>query len=111
MRSRIYSGAMQLLDRRESSYLPLLAITRCMGHIIQLGIKDFMAFVTKTSAIETTAAIWEYDPNDAENHIQGGKLDAIAFLRTLIVKVRGITFRVWIKFLTLLLDQSFVSAH
>ncbi|EPS92418.1 hypothetical protein FOMPIDRAFT_8907, partial [Fomitopsis schrenkii] len=36
----------------------------CMAHIVQLGIRDFMAFVTKTSAIETAATIWEYDPSD-----------------------------------------------
>lgn len=47
-----------------------------------------MAWVTKTAAVETTAAIWEYDPEDPDNRIMGGTaLDAVAIIRTLAVKV------------------------
>lgn len=46
-----------------------------------------MAAITKTAAMETTQAIWEYDPQDAHNRVLGGSLDVIAALRTLGVKV------------------------
>jgi len=41
----------------------------------------------KIAAIETTQAIWEYDPTLPDNRVLGGSLDAIAAIWTLAVKV------------------------
>jgi hypothetical protein len=60
---------------------------RCLGHVNNLGIFDFMSFITKTAIIETKQAIWDYDPDDPNNRILGGDLDVIAIIRTLAVKV------------------------
>lgn len=46
-----------------------------------------MAAITKTAAMETSQAIWEYDPADPNNRVLGGSVDVIAALRTLGVKV------------------------
>jgi hypothetical protein len=46
-----------------------------------------MGHITKIAAVETTAAIWEYDPDLPNNQILGGSLDVIAAIRTLAVKV------------------------
>lgn len=40
---------------------------RCFAHVTSLGVTDTMGAVTKVSAIETTQAIWEYDPQDPTN--------------------------------------------
>ncbi|KAI1796503.1 hypothetical protein LXA43DRAFT_851951, partial [Ganoderma leucocontextum] len=34
----------------------------CFGHIIQLGIEDFMGEITSKAAVATKQAIWDYDP-------------------------------------------------
>jgi hypothetical protein len=47
-----------------------------------------MSHITKLAVIETTNAIWEYDPSDADNRVLGGGLDVIATIRTLAIKVR-----------------------
>ena len=46
-----------------------------------------MSHITKIAAVETTSAIWEYDPDLPNNRILGGSLDVIAAIRTLAVKV------------------------
>lgn len=46
-----------------------------------------MGRITQIAAIETTTAIWEYDPDLPNNRIMNGSLDAVAALRTLAVKV------------------------
>jgi hypothetical protein len=46
-----------------------------------------MSHITKIAAVETTSAIWEYDPDLPDNRILGGSLDVIAAIRTLAVKV------------------------
>ena len=51
-----------------------------------------MSHITKLAAIETTSAIWEYDPSKPDNHVSGGGLDVIAMIRTLAIKVHGIIF-------------------
>jgi len=60
---------------------------RCLGHVVNLGNIDVMGHITKIAAVETTAAIWEYDPDLPDNRILGGSLDVIAAIRTLAVKV------------------------
>ncbi|KAI1788191.1 hypothetical protein LXA43DRAFT_840619, partial [Ganoderma leucocontextum] len=34
----------------------------CFGHIIQLGIEDFMGEITLKAAVATKQAIWDYNP-------------------------------------------------
>lgn len=46
-----------------------------------------MGHITKIAAVETTTAIWEYDPDLPDNRILGRSLDVIAAIRTLAVKV------------------------
>jgi hypothetical protein len=48
-----------------------------------------MSHITKIAVIETTNAIWEYDPEDPDNRVLGGGLDVIATIRTLAIKVRN----------------------
>lgn len=45
--------------------------------------------ITKKAALETTQAIWEYDPSDTNNRVLGGSLDVIAALHTLVTKIRA----------------------
>lgn len=45
--------------------------------------------ITKKAALETTQAIWEYNPSDTNNHVLGGSLDVIAALRTLVTKIQA----------------------
>jgi hypothetical protein len=49
-----------------------------------------MSHITKLAAIETTSAIWEYDPSASSNRLSGGGLDVIATICTLAIKVRGV---------------------
>ncbi|KAF8987804.1 hypothetical protein BDZ89DRAFT_891195, partial [Hymenopellis radicata] len=35
----------------------------CLGHVLNLAVGDVMALITQTAALETTQAIWEYDPS------------------------------------------------
>ena len=51
---------------------------RCLAHVINLAIVDVMSHITKVAAVETTAAIWEYDPSLPSNCIINGSLDVIA---------------------------------
>lgn len=48
-----------------------------------------MSKVTQTAIVESKQAIWDYDPQDPSNRVEGG-LDVIAIIRTLAVKVRVI---------------------
>jgi hypothetical protein len=84
---------MSFASRRLSSFcfwcLQLMpTYGRCLSHVNNLGICDFMSFITKTAVIETKQAIWDYDPEDPSNRILGRDLDAVAIVRTLAVKVK-----------------------
>jgi pyridoxal/pyridoxine/pyridoxamine kinase len=46
-----------------------------------------MKHITKIAAVETTSAIWEYDPILPDNRLLNGSLDVIAAIRTLAIKV------------------------
>jgi hypothetical protein len=46
-----------------------------------------MGHITKIAAVETSTAIWEFDPSLADNRVLGGSLDVIAAIRTLTIKV------------------------
>lgn len=60
---------------------------RCLGHVVNLANTDVMKHITNISAVETATSIWEWDPTVTENRTKRGSLDAIAAVRTLIVKV------------------------
>jgi len=60
---------------------------RCLGHVVNLGNVDVMSHITKIAVVETTTAIWEYDPTLADNRVLGGSLDVISAIRTLAIKV------------------------
>lgn len=48
---------------------------------------DIMSHITKIAVVETSTAIWEYDPELPSNRVLGGSLDVIATVRTLAIKV------------------------
>jgi spore coat protein U-like protein len=48
-----------------------------------------MKHITKIAAVETTTAIWEYDPTLSDNRLLNGSLDVIAAIRTLAIKACG----------------------
>lgn len=63
----------------------------CLAHAINLAVGDFMKTVTKTTVIETTKGIWEYDPEDAQNLVNTHSIrDPVAIVRTLAVKVNDL---------------------
>jgi hypothetical protein len=67
-----------------------------------------MSHITKLTVIETTNAIWEYDPSDDDNSVLGGGLDVIAMIRTLSIKVCSIHLALYSMDL---IDQSFRSVN
>jgi hypothetical protein len=48
-----------------------------------------MARITKIAVVETTTAIWEYDPLLSDNRVLNGSLDVIAAIRTLAIKIQA----------------------
>lgn len=67
----------------------VLILHRCLSHVGNLAVTDTMSMITKKAALETTQAIWEYDPSDPNNRVLGGSLDVIAALRTLSTKIQA----------------------
>jgi hypothetical protein len=65
----------------------IIVCTRCLAHVVQLAIVDIMSHITKIAAVETTTAIWEYDPDLPNNRVLKGSLDVIAAIRTVAIKV------------------------
>lgn len=59
-----------------------------------------MAMITKIATVETTAAIWEYDPTLPDNRILGRSLDVIAAVRTLAIKVCSLCSIICLLYLT-----------
>ena len=55
----------------------ILFIHRCLAHVVNLRNINVMAHITKIAAMETTTAIWEYDPSLSDNHVLNGSLDVI----------------------------------
>lgn len=62
---------------------------RCFEHVVNIANVAVMSRITKIAAIETTAAIWEYDPSLPNNRVLGGSLDVIASIRTLAIKIQS----------------------
>ena len=65
----------------------LIVIYSCLGHIVNLAEVALMAHITKIAAVETSTAIWEYDPTLPDNRVLNGSLDVIAAIWTIAIKV------------------------
>jgi hypothetical protein len=70
-----------------SIIVPHLFFFRCLEHVVNLANVDIMAHITKVAVIETSTAIWEFDPTLPDNCLHGKSLDAIAAIRTVAIKV------------------------
>jgi len=46
--------------------------------VVNLANVAVMDCITKIAAVETTTAIWEYDPSLPDNHMLNGSLDVVA---------------------------------
>jgi len=53
-----------------------------------------MSHITKVAAVETSTAIWEFDPTLPGNSVLNGNLDVIASIRTIAVKIQASPQRV-----------------
>ncbi|KAG1719372.1 hypothetical protein EDB19DRAFT_1648262, partial [Suillus lakei] len=60
----------------------------CLAHVVNLAVTDIMSVITRIANIETTTAIWEFDPLLPNNRVLGDSLDVVAAVRTLAIKVR-----------------------
>lgn len=67
----------------------LIASCSCLSHAINLGNVDVMKLVTHIGIAENKQLMWEFDPRVPGNKVLNGKLDVIAAIRTLAVKVRS----------------------
>jgi hypothetical protein len=61
----------------------------CLAHVINLAIVAIMSELTKTAAAETAAAVWDFDPTLPGNQVLGDRLDVVAAIRTLTVKIQA----------------------
>ena len=68
--------------------------SRCLAHIVNLANIAVMSHITKIGAVETASAIWEYNPDLADNRVLGGSLDVISAIRTLAVKIQASSQRI-----------------
>lgn len=50
----------------------------CLAHILNLAVVDIMSSITKLSTVETTTAIWEFDPSLKDNCVLKDALDVVA---------------------------------
>ena len=62
----------------------LLSCQSCLRHVINLAEIDIISHITEIAAVETTTAIWEYDPQLLANHMLGRSLDVIATFAPLL---------------------------
>jgi hypothetical protein len=60
---------------------------RCLAHVVNLAVIVVMSHITKIAAIESSNAIWEYDPSLPGNRVLSGSLDVISAIQTLAIKV------------------------
>ncbi|KAG6815508.1 hypothetical protein H0H87_001104, partial [Tephrocybe sp. NHM501043] len=61
----------------------------CFEHVCNLGTVDVMDHITKIKAIKTTSAIWDYSPGDDTNCVLDSRLDVIATICTLSIKLQS----------------------
>lgn len=60
---------------------------RCLSHVVNIANIAVMDHITKITAVETTTAIWEYDPSLPNNHILNGSLNVVTAAQMLMIKV------------------------
>jgi len=81
------------VDQTKASFLGItthwihICCLFCLAHVVNLGVTDLMATITKTATVETMSAIWEYDPMLPNNCVLGDSLDVITAVHTLAIKV------------------------
>jgi hypothetical protein len=63
--------------------------SRCLEHVVNLANIDIMAHITKVAIIETSTAIWEFDPSLPDNRLHGNSLDVIVAIRTVAIKIQA----------------------
>ena len=61
----------------------------CLAHVVNLAITEFMNVVTKIVHVETTAAIWEFNPTLTQNQVLGSTLNVIAVVWMLAIKIQA----------------------
>ena len=61
----------------------------CLAHVVNLGLTDFMSIITRLATIETTMAIWEYNPTLPQNRLLEGSIDVVTTLQTLVIKIQS----------------------
>ena len=66
----------------------------CLTCVVNLAITDFMNIVMQTAHIETTTAIWEFNPTLPQNWVLGNSLDVIVVIRTLAIKIQALGQRI-----------------
>lgn len=83
----------------------------CLSHVINLAIVDVMASITKIANVETTTAIWEFDPTLPDNHVLSNSLDVVAAIRTLAIKVCLCSLALSLTYKCIHTDSVLWSAH
>jgi hypothetical protein len=51
---------------------------RCLKHVVNLANVAMMGHITKIATVENQTAIWDYDPDELNNHVLRGSLNVIA---------------------------------
>lgn len=64
----------------------------CLAHVVNLGIIAVMSMITRIANVETSTAIWEFDPTDPSNRVLGNSLDVVAAVRTIAIKVHSLLY-------------------
>ena len=61
----------------------------CLAHVLNLVIVDVMSAITRIAVVETTTAMWEYDPTLTNNHVMDNSLAVIVAMRTIAIKIQS----------------------
>jgi hypothetical protein len=82
-----------ILHRRKIySFDPVQHRLPCLAHVVNLGVVAVMSMITRIANVETSTAIWEFDPTDPNNRVLGNSLDVVAAVRTIAIKVRSLLY-------------------
>jgi hypothetical protein len=87
MEDRGVSAPMSSWSFSHSVSQPAYSTNRCLANVVNLANAAVMSHLTRISVLETTSAIWEYDPNLVDNCVLGGSLEVIASIRMIAIKV------------------------
>ena len=67
-----------LQKRHIYTFDPTLHCLPCLAHVLNLAITNVMSAITKIASVETTMAIWEFNPSLPSSRILGNSLDVVA---------------------------------